>query len=721
MFSLYFLALGMVSGISQMIFLREVLVSFRGNELFLNYFLILWLVFVGLGSWLGNKLKFFKFFYLITTLFALLSFLALRFLPLALNFTTEIPSLSSFLIFLPLIVLAISLFWGIGFSSGSQYFSNNLNGSIVSLVNRAYLLETFGFFSASLTFNFWLIKVSGLKLIFLILIIWLAIGWLDFIFKKQLAFALLNLMTIFLFGYFFIKADFYELKTANWRFPQEKILLSSNSFWGNIVVTEKEKQNNFYGNGSLALLPQDFQISEEIVHLPLLFTPLETKSLTGLIIGDALSGSLKEALKYPNLEISYLPLDPEFLPNVYNFLTQEQKGELNNQRVKIINKNSLSYLTSKYDFILLNLSPATTYQANRFWTKEFFQLVKTSLSPKGIFSLNLPYYPENLNNPNLNRFLTSIFNPFQQIFPNHLLIPGQKLILLGFKSNNREIAPKARETRFLSPRQIDYLLKNERQTQILKELPKTTASSNTNLSPLGVIYYLISQTEISQPKISWLLNKVLEYRWLIFALLIIFSLFLLFPPKNSGFSQNKIRLIALFASGLSLIFEIFLIFVWQITIGYIYKEISLIIGLIMLGIFLANLYLYLKTPFDRAKSLKIFLLSLLALAFGLLVFLLTLNSFQVWVIKIIIASLALISGYLAGGIYPLVNSLYLGKSQIPHEETGKIYGLELLGGGILLIIFSLFILPFLGLLSFILFLIYWIFLIYFISLRKLGQ
>jgi len=54
-------------------------------------------------------------------------------------------------------------------------------------------------------------------------------------------------------------------------------------------------------------------------------------------------------------------------------------------------------------------------------------------------------------------------------------------------------------------------------------------------------------------------------------------------------------------------------------LGHIYKEISLIIALVMLGIFLANLQLYLK-PVNKTRALKIYLLLSLILAMALFIF-----------------------------------------------------------------------------------------------------
>jgi len=54
-FYAYFLALGLLSALWQLIMLRETLTSWRDNALFLNFFFIFWLIFTGLGSLFKTK------------------------------------------------------------------------------------------------------------------------------------------------------------------------------------------------------------------------------------------------------------------------------------------------------------------------------------------------------------------------------------------------------------------------------------------------------------------------------------------------------------------------------------------------------------------------------------------------------------------------------------------------------------------------------------------
>jgi len=739
----YFLSLGLISSLWQLILLREILTSWRGNELFLNYFFICWLVLLGLGSLLSPKKlsalalsRFIGWYYFLAALIALAIFLTIRLLPKILNFSFEIPDLSASLIIMPLILLPLTAMLGLGFSLGARFFLNTISASASHNLNRAYLIEILGFFLGSLFFNFWLVKIIAFKLILLILIFCLAVNIIFLAGQKKLLktiLIILCLITVWSAGYFLSQAPSLENKTAGWRFPKEILLLSHNSYLGNIAVTKLKSQLNFYEQGSLSSPAENLEASEQLIHLPLLFLDQPKKIL---IIGNGWNGLISQALKYPVAEIFYAELDPEFLPTIYNYLPGSTKKELTDKRIKIINQDAVAYLKNsqeKFDFILSNLPEPANYQINRFYTKQYFQLLANHLNPSGLIAFSLPYHQENIDNLFINQYLASIFKPFNQVFKNNLIIPAQALIVIGINNDTlvyqtddliKKFQNKNLTVNFLSAPYVEYLLTDERGQTILKNLKNTPALTNTDLQPIAVIKQIINKTEIRQPKASILLNWIINFRGLILIGLAILPLPLLYfirKNKTADWPERKIKLIAILAGSLSLVWEIIIIFIWQNTLGYVYKEIGLIIALIMLGIFLANFRLYLKLAQpqkNKIKTLKFYLLLSFSLTVILFIFIANLNGLNFVAIKMILLCLALISGYLSGAIYPLTNALFLEKKSAPENQTGKIYGLELVGGGLILIIFSLFILPFYGLAMLALYLIYWLGLLNYLMIKK---
>ena len=727
-FILYFLALGIVSAIWQMIFLRESLNIFRGNELSLNYFLIAWLTFTGLGSLIKlkrfNKISpavFFTFYYLITALLALTIFLLINYWPRLLNFTSEIPPWSSWLLLLPLSLVPLGLMLGFGFAAGAKYFQQAADNHQPSLVNLAYLLEILGFSLGSLAFNFWLVKILAPQLILISLLFALLISLLYYCLilkKRKLIWSTVWLglfcLTIYLvlFG-----SNFLNSKISSWHFPGQTLVKTVNTYYGQIVVSKKQEQFNFFLQGSV-VVADNYQTNEELVHLPL---ALAQKPSKVLIIGSGGIEMISQALKYPDLEIYYLEPDPEFLPQIRNYLSADKQAVLASQRLKVIQTEPLQYLKQTpllLDSILINLPALTTYQINRFYTQEFFSLVRSKLTQAGIFSFSLPYPETDIGNQRQLQLVKSIYQPLQEVFTNTDLITGQKLIFLASPSALKNFPEEVTDnfkasqisTAFVSALHFEFLLTNERNQQLKEQLNQTKTFTNANWQPLGLILQIIKQSEISQPAIARTLNQLLTYRLIILALAlflpIIFISFIYRQAKDQ-WPENKLKLLAILASSLSLILEIIIIFAWQNYFGYIYRQISLIIGVIMLGLFLANLQLYLKLPTSLVKTLKIFLLSLLFYTILALYLIFNLANYQTDPGQLILLTLALIGGYLSGAIYPLTNWLYL-KQKPATDEAGEIYGLELVGGAILLMVFSLLLLPFFGLVVSLVFLCYWL-------------
>ncbi|MCX6796127.1 MAG: hypothetical protein NTW06_01365 [Candidatus Falkowbacteria bacterium] len=236
LFAVYFFSLGLISAIVQMILLRETLISFRGNELFLTYFLIAWLILISLGSLLFNgrfinrQLGFFiSGYYFIISFFIISAFLAIRLLPSMLHFSGEVPNLFYSLIGLPVAILPVTLFLGLGFTLGSRYFYNLTPTKNILNINLAYLWETGGFFLGSFIFNFWLVNLITFKLILFLIIYCLFINLLLLIYyyqqsARKVFWLVFNLLFIFIISWHLGAAVIYENKTAAWRIPREKLV-----------------------------------------------------------------------------------------------------------------------------------------------------------------------------------------------------------------------------------------------------------------------------------------------------------------------------------------------------------------------------------------------------------------------------------------------------------------------------------------------------------------
>ena len=145
------LFLGFSSMVSQIVLLREMIVSFYGNELSLGVMLFVWLFWVGMGSRLGNRLYIKKkrsfrnlfFWYFLAAFVILFTLVAIRYSKIVLGIMPgQVVGFVPMLVFSFVIMAPLCLIWGILFVLNSRFWK--LETEVSSLVTRVYLWESIG-------------------------------------------------------------------------------------------------------------------------------------------------------------------------------------------------------------------------------------------------------------------------------------------------------------------------------------------------------------------------------------------------------------------------------------------------------------------------------------------------------------------------------------------------------------------------------------------------
>ena len=171
----------------------------------------------------------------------------------------------------------------------------------------------------------------------------------------------------------------------------------------------------------------------------------------GAIIGGV-GGVLHELGKYPLTQIDYAELDPLLIEAVKEFHTPLTLSELGDPRVRVehvdgrllVRERLLEPVQPKkaYDLVLVNLPYPSTLQLNRFYTVEFFQMVRSLLSKEGVLVLaspaSLTYMSDELQH--LNRMF---YRTLQQAFPHVRPIPGDLALWLASPSDDVSTATAA--------------------------------------------------------------------------------------------------------------------------------------------------------------------------------------------------------------------------------------------------------------------------------------
>jgi len=728
-FSLFIL--GFSSLIGQVILLRELMVSFYGNEFFLGLVLAVWLFWVALGSfWLAKLFKKIKDWLRIVLschlLVALFLPLLISLVRLAKTWTPvvgQIPDLLPTLILAIFIPAPLCLILGLQFTATTKHL-----GQLAQSVNRAYFIESIGFVLAGLFFSYFLVLFN----------VWLAISLLSFLNclavlfilltlpqRKYLFFKIVGLVLIFVFAALSLPrvSQPLDYQSQSWRFPKQNLIKVTNSPYGQLAVTQsiEVEQYNFYESGLWLASTQELPFNESLAHFTLLFHP-QPKNI--LLIGHGFQGLIKEILKHQPEQVSYLELDPWLIKTVFAYLPSHLQETLQNQKVTILNQDGRYFLEQsapeKFDLVLINLADPSTALLNRFYTQEFFEEIKNALNQSGIMATYLSFSP-NYQNIDLINLEASIYQTLKKVFPEIIILPEEGTILF-LAATSKDIlttnsgslierwSERNLQTKFINPQYLDYVLTNQRAETLDKILTEEKAKINQDTWPISYAYNFLFWTNYFHPQLADFLRLFLkiEFWWLVALLLILSVSVLLFRPASlrgrrpkqsrgirSGLPRSpngslamtdKILWLAMAVGGFSLMsVEILLIFAYQSFFGYLYYRLALLIALFMLGL-TGGTWLGIKQLRKKARrapwarrAQKISLSSVVLIHLFILGYLLLLYFFfwtnllaQVNLFfsrDIIFSLLAILVGGLVGLEFAYVNSLYQSQSQAKQKKA----------------------------------------------------
>lgn len=142
---------------------------------------------------------------------------------------------------------------------------------------------------------------------------------------------------------------------------------------------------------------------------------------------------------------------------------------------------------------LLALARPETLAANRFFTVEFFRLLRSRLAADGVAVYALPYSPNRLA-PDERRLLASVWSSLGRVFPERAVIAGDRLYLLASNRSLQTAGPAALAAAFLpgrfraatvTPSLLPLLWDARRSAELRRELDAAPGRLNTDRRPLA--------------------------------------------------------------------------------------------------------------------------------------------------------------------------------------------------------------------------------------------
>jgi spermidine synthase len=558
---------------AQVLLMRELLMVFGGNELFIGLFLAVWMLLTAAGSYLAGFVSLKENHIPVYALLLTVLPLFLLYLPdLTRNFLFK-PGIEpglmmelagTFILLAPFCLLSGFLFAGLA--------QRMVNTDEKKLPGKIYGLESAGSMAGGMLFSFVLVylydnfRASGIVTIAgCLMIMW---GCRDHNLRNKLMIPAILIVSIGAFTFAFGNSF-----ARNFLFPGQKLIESRDTPYGNLTVTRTGKQTNVFENNTLLFSTDNQQSSEESVHFAMVQHDLP-KSV--LLISGGITGLTNEILKYTSIDtVDYVEIDPLIFE-----IGRRYTNTLTAAKIHLITGDPRIFLQKtkrKYDVVITYLPPPSSFYMNRYYTREFMMLVSSRMNPSGVFSFSLPLTINYLNEGSVEMY-SSLYNTSRSVFNRVHIFPGLKSYFVASDYKlNIEIC-QILEDKSISTDYVNFYYMDEadmeRRSRSISDQLDSQMQSNADFEPTAVgafdKYWLNRfQLSINSFRIS-----------VVVVLLLIFIGMMLVSPLQGG----------MFAAGFTAsTIQLILILAFQIVFGYIFKTVGLFAAIFMMGLALGSI------------------------------------------------------------------------------------------------------------------------------------
>ncbi len=728
-----------ISGTSaQILLLRELLISFFGNELTLGMILANWLILEAIGSFFvgktvdkaEKKIERYVSFQLIFSLALPFTIYLSRIFK---NFLTVTPGealgFAPILIASFLILFLVSVPHGALFTYGCKIYAQSFRED-ASSVGKVYVLETVGSILGGLGITFLLIQylnsfeiaflISLLNALISVFLLWPTLGSLRH--RVQTFLWVLSALLSFVFVYSLLPQTSGAIHRfsvrAQWKGLQ--VIHNENSIYGNITVTKRGDQYTFFTDGvpSITTPIPDLATIEDFVHFPMLF---HEKPESILILSGGAGGMIQEILKHPVSRVDYVELDPLLLRLIQKFPTPLTQTELSDPRVRIHYTDGRFFVQrvqDRFDLIFIGLSAPQELQTNRLFSSEFFFAAKKKMNPDGIIVLTLPGSLTYIS-PELRDLNACIIATLKNTYQAVRVIPGDANLYLASDSGKlsqvtsedlmKRLDDRKIKTGLLTRGYLEYRLHDRWSRWFFKSLEGSEAPVNSDFRPVAVFFNLSYWNALFSPYLVPLFKWFERWRFLwTLALTALFTFLIsIIFTKKPAISKYALPF-AIFTSGFAdMMLHLAIIFTFQTLYGYLYYQIGLLITVFMVGVALGS-FIVTRALEKISNPPSLFLKSEgFLICFSLILpFVLSIPSYHlekhiVYVcLYITFIAMSFVCGVFVGLQFPLATKIYLGapvREGKIGETAGLLYGADLFGGFFGGLLGGVLLLPILGL------------------------
>ncbi|MBN1363888.1 MAG: hypothetical protein JW976_03695 [Syntrophaceae bacterium] len=694
------IVIGLISILGQVVLLRELNVSFFGVELFYLLALGIWLFWTAVGAIIGRRfhspsLKQIAALFIIFGITLLLDIVFIRASRLLFG---GIPG--AYLTFVQQLTIATISILPVGLLSGLLFqWTARVYVTTGKTLALAYAIESAGGLIGGLFSTLFI--MWGLRNLSIMFLCVLCSVVTPLIVLRETRKSYLRWTAIILTCFFLVllwNTSYLDQRMTMWNHPH--LLETDDSPYGRITVTGLNNQISVFENDALSLESEGTD-AEYFCHLVAL---QHSHPQDVLILGGGIEGLVREIAKYKPRRIDYVELNQVMLNLATKYLPDNTRKSLSEPNVHIVYADPRQYLKKSvtYDIILVGMPQPASGQANRFYTREFFQQCSAKLNPGGILGFRLRT-AENLWTIPLTLRNVSIYSALQSVFPEVLFLPGITNVvtashsplphrpeIMSHRLHNRKIV-----TRLISTNYIKYLLTNDRYFKIRDLLAGKKAPSNTDIRPICYQYSFIIWLSNFFPRaalvdLSPIMDKILSKSLLSFLCISIFIIFLLSRLRPTF---RRMMLVAT-AGFIGMVLETILLLYYQIKQGVLYQDIGLLMMSFMAGLALGAIIIKrIMVQTDNPKILRWYGITLLIGFCLLCAFTGIIINMSILTGLVQISCLLAATGFLVAGIFAYVS---LHEIEDQSKIISPLYSADLIGGCFGSLLGSLIFIPLVG-------------------------
>ncbi|MFH1380273.1 MAG: 4Fe-4S binding protein [bacterium] len=682
-----FLVLGIYYAIAQVLLIREFLVVFYGNEVFIAFFFASWFLWIGIGSFISSYIadrvkQSQAMFVILQFLLSLSLFLQVYIIRISRSFldlsAAEILPLGSSVLMVFLLSFPCSMLIGMIFPIGCK-LQGQTDQSATRSISSIYIFETFGGIAGGLIFSLVLAGQTGhvLIMIFLSSLLMLTLcrymykhlktefkrGIVKILFILAMSLGITGLILSILPFRKTIEDTFDRLRWEH-MVPGFQFIESTNSRFQNISIGKRGDQYSVLGDGKfIASFP------EEIAHAEYAAALFAQKPAAHrvLLIGGGIDGLLQEMLLYPLKHIDYVEQDEKLFNAMAAYMQPEKKSVIKDSRVTFYFIDPRRYVkrynaSVQYDLVIIMMPDPSTAHINRCYTKEFFEEINQILHPQGVLCARV-LSSENYFGSETVHYSGSIYHTLRGVFSYLALSPGKTVSFFAASSPNivtQDYAVLAQrymhiplQSRRFPPEGFRTIFDPERTQFVKSELEQSAHEINSDLKPITYYFNMLLWSNFSGSEWLKLLENIRRAGFWIYVIPFIIIMILrilyvwFFPNKTQEQKCNayiSIMVVGFVSMGLQMV----LIFLYQSFFGYIFERIGLVTALFMVGISLGA-YGAQKIA-GRVKHKELFISALLVII-GLYASVIPLIITR-YVSELMFYVLFLISGFFTGWVFP---------------------------------------------------------------------